>query len=315
MLAHRRSSATPETVQCLTPVPSPLAVPTTLEIPERILILLRNYEYGSFEAGTWVKSQPWKICHSVKEDLTRPADKEFFDHLQIYLVLTERGRTQEAAQALILATSKVKDSLLTEPPGMFELLFLAISWLCSTDITAINYILSAIIKTFSDFSEVVLSEDQPVRRVFAQLALINGPQLKQFAITALESHVDHFEHVLGPTHTSTLLARQNLVEASCGKQKDIAEIEIRDLLRTSILALGEKDVRIVLLHFELAQCLLNQVGYSECLRICRANSNTISSLQLDATYHAKNLCLVARCQDHLGQVYHMEVNYRKAIRL
>ena len=51
IIAYRAASVTPEAVEIVTPVPSRVATPTSLAVPERILTAIRDYFEGSFASG------------------------------------------------------------------------------------------------------------------------------------------------------------------------------------------------------------------------------------------------------------------------
>ena len=70
VIAHRAASVTPEAVEIITPVPSRVATPTSLAVPERIFTAIRDYFEASFTSGTWVSINPEIHCRirKVQED-------------------------------------------------------------------------------------------------------------------------------------------------------------------------------------------------------------------------------------------------------
>ena len=67
VIARWTSSPTPEAVEFSTPVPLPIQTPQVLAIPEQMFRCIRNYVQGSFESGSWVKTDASSRCYSIKD--------------------------------------------------------------------------------------------------------------------------------------------------------------------------------------------------------------------------------------------------------
>ena len=78
IIAQQTASSTPKAVEFSTPVPSPIRTPQVLAVPERIMHCIQDYLKGSFESGTWIKTDPTHQCFSVKDKSNCSSDiKEF----------------------------------------------------------------------------------------------------------------------------------------------------------------------------------------------------------------------------------------------
>ena len=113
VLASCTASLTPEAVKCSTPVTSPLSTPRELAAPERILISIRDYFRGSFDSGTWVKTEPSIQCYSKKAG---PASGESLQEIceQLHLAneLFNLKRFSAAVEALNVCKFQAISSLL-----------------------------------------------------------------------------------------------------------------------------------------------------------------------------------------------------------
>lgn len=113
VLASCTASLTPEAVKCFTPVTSPLSTPRELAAPERILISIRDYFHGSFDSGTWVKTEPLIYCYSMKAAIASEANPyELQSHLNTAIQLFHLKRFSAAGQALIVCTFQAISSVL-----------------------------------------------------------------------------------------------------------------------------------------------------------------------------------------------------------
>ena len=66
VISRRTASPTSEAVEFFTPVSSPITTPQVLAIPEWIFRSIRDYFVGSFEVGTWVRTDPRALFRSIK---------------------------------------------------------------------------------------------------------------------------------------------------------------------------------------------------------------------------------------------------------
>lgn len=119
VLARRTASLTPEALRCLTPVTSPLSTPRELAVPERILKSIRDYFHGSFDSGTWVKTEPLSDCYSKKEAIVYEGNPyELWDQIDTVNTLFSLKRFADAVQALNVCTFQAISSLFVEAAGL-----------------------------------------------------------------------------------------------------------------------------------------------------------------------------------------------------
>ena len=105
VLARRSASLTPEAVRCLTPVTSPLSTPRELAAPERLLISIRDYIRGSFDSGTWVKTEPLIDCYSRKAGIASTNHlNEIHDHVNLANSLFDLKSFSAAVEAINVCT-------------------------------------------------------------------------------------------------------------------------------------------------------------------------------------------------------------------
>lgn len=115
----------PEAVQCLTPALLPVAVPEVLAMPEQILSTIRDNCQGSFEAGTWVRTDPKVDCDTTKGLNDGLFQLNAFCELFITAYqLFAIGSCEEAGKTLIAATAtaSIKMILSAEHPYILETL-------------------------------------------------------------------------------------------------------------------------------------------------------------------------------------------------
>ena len=268
VIAQRRSSATPETVECMTPLPSRISTPAVHSVPEKALLAIRDYCYGSFETGTWIKTKPLDSCYSTREgwsdiDLTY----ELYMRVGVACDLFDKGHSTEAGQLLIAATASITAIIQSEAPRMLTYIFAIILKVCCRGRPEI---VRAILKTFSDFCEVLLCESHPLRRLYSILAFIDTSQLEEVAIVGEESRIDHFKANLGPMHISTLDAHQSyfetIAERRSGGQE---EVYMKKLLATCSAELGDFDYRVLYCRMYFACYLIKKGRNLEALRECQ----------------------------------------------
>lgn len=311
VIAQGRSSPTPEAVECHTPLLSPIATPSNMAIPEQILLTIREYVDGSFEAGTWIQSEPRYHCSSVKENPSKVCYlKDFAAQSIVACNLFKAGLFQEAGRTLIIATAEVKSFLLEESPLLLHDVFALLIDICSMGRSEIA---SAILRTLSDFSSVLMGENHPLRRVYGGLVLLECDETEQVAVEGLKSIAAHFERHLGPMHKSTLLARMNCMNLVNHYHEGNSSY---NLLRECDQKLGPRDVRTAEIRLNYSRYLYRQEKYHESCRVCQIVLEHVSLLDRDVVfYQSWTLQSLAFSQHALQDRLLAEGNLREAIRL
>ena len=208
VISRRTASPTPEAVECFTPVPSPITTPQVLAIPQRIFRSVRDYFAGSFEAGTWVRTDPRALCRSIK------ADEHAFDYVRetrtlcvIACQLLSENYHREAGQALTAATTRLERSTLAEDPSTLVELFGIILHIYRQRREEIALKMLGYISTLR---VELLGDEHPLRRICAWLASVHSSQVECVIVRCIGSMADHFESIVGPMHLSTLSCRTRL---------------------------------------------------------------------------------------------------------
>lgn len=319
IIARQTSSPTPEAVECFTPIPSPISTPPVLAIPERILCCVRDYFKGSFESGTWVKTEPLSHCNTIKdEEGANFYVKELMLECYLACSLFSRNRFEEAGQTLNAASAKIKTILLAEHPQCLGDLLWLITDLRRRKRDEIALI---IIRQFSALGKVVLGREHPLSRVCEWIVSAYASGLDDVIIRCTENMADHFESFVGPLHRSTLLSRLHSINiagpggaASVQKlQKIIGECEER---------LDPYDVRILLVRGWLADEYFAHSHFVEAQIL--SQKNTAHSQHVQSIYpslYDREECayMAARCQYAAGEMnsriglLHFMINSRLSI--
>lgn len=266
VLALRRSSLTPEVVECLTPVPSPVTTPIALAVPEQIFRTLRDYYSGSFQAGTWVLTEaPYDSYSAKRDEQVTNALRDLYDQSMAACDLFKYNLSKEAGQTLISATAAIKQLVKAEPPQLLrELLSLSLH-ICRTG----RYeILFSILRTCTRFSAVFLGPKHPLRHILTILASLEISLLRDVAIRALELSTNHFEATLGLMHNLALYSRLRYLQSHTLIEDDCAGPVYQTLLQTCDAVLGEGDTRTLDVRFRFAYYLNNKKRYYEAVLLC-----------------------------------------------
>ena len=316
VIAQRHSSTTPGVVECLTPLPFRISTPEVHAVPEEVLLTIRDYCYGSFEAGTWIKTEPFDNCYSIKEGpLSSDPTYKLYSHASMACDLFDRGHSKEAGQSLIAATAGIKTIIQLEAPRMLQHIFAFILKVCGKGRPEI---VLAVLKTFSDFGKILLCESHPLRRMCSGLASMNTGQLQQVAIRAVESRIGHFEAILRPMHISTLDAHGCYFEAIDEWRNDgQAERNLRDLIEECSAKLGDYDYRVLYCRMYFVCYLIRKRRYLEASRECQdifKHILTFGSRPKMVNIESEGLHL-QRWKPGLPQREQIEVNQRETIRL
>lgn len=303
IIARRTASPTPEAVECFTPVPSPILTPEVLAIPERMFRCIRDYFEGSFESGTWVRTEPLFDCSTTKKDSESTYESLAGLVLQCEsaCLLFSRSMFQEAGQNLIAATAKIKQILSAELPRSLIELFRLITYVRREKRDEMALI---ILRQFSALGKVVLGSEHPLSRICEWLDSTSPSGFDDTVVRCMESIVDQFERFVGPMHTSTLYARLNYF--SVASPEGNAGIQMRqNLLDECEKTLRPHDPRILLVRGDMAKNYFAEGYFVEARTLSQENIACSQLVQsTNARFYAQNenLYRVARCQHALGEV-------------
>ena len=310
VITHRAASVTPEAVDIVTPVPSRVATPASLAVPERIFIAIRDYFEGSFASGNWVNDSPEIACRTRK--VQGDPSRDLIDLTNNSLTacqLFSRRAYEEVSRIMVCLTSKFKEILLAELPETLGHIF---DTVVSLRLEGRNEIGMAILRHFFALGELVVGKEHPLRLICGWLASADVFQFDEILARCVQSLADQFESFVGPMHYSTLVSRMCQINN---------EELLQNLLGRCELHLGYSDVRTNIVRYELTGYYFNGGQYAEALRL---GQDLIANVQYGQPsvpdlakthYYTFGLSVVAHSQWALGQKSLAESNLRKAIAL
>ena len=314
IIARQTASPTPEAVEFFTPVPTPVLTPQVLATPERIFRCIRNYCEGSFDSGTWVRTEPFTGCYSIKDEQTLDSRVGDFGIQCISACeLFSRDLFQEAGQTLIAATAKTKNILSAEYPENLTDLFRLIVMVRRRRRDEIALI---ILRQFSALGKVLLGSEHPLSRICEWIGSVYALNFDDIIFRCMESIVDQFERFVGPMHRSTLSFRLGSIAV-------VTEGNTRIQMVQKLFGECEKiswpqDFRIFQVRSWLAKEYLAESYHVEAMTLGQENmacSRHAQSMDASILLQSEGLSMVAKCQYALGEVDLGITNLDKAIAL
>ena len=282
VLALRSMSKTPDGVECLTPLPSPIMTPEVFAIPEQIIRMLRNYHQGSFEAGTWRSVGQSYYCESIKgsNDNLYLLD-QLSDRCRLACQLFNRNAFEEGRRVLDRAFARVKRVILTEQPDTFILLLKTILLTCNQDRPGVG---TAILNHISAMGGIILGDQHPFKLIcgwLASLDLVNERHTDEILHRSAEAIHEIFKRCLGPLHRTTIRSLLDGFEMmtysdQCTENQEPA---LRNLLHECETALGQDDGRTLMVHLKLGLSHLYRGEYAV------AQEEAQAFLVQNASYH------------------------------
>ena len=327
VIARRTGSATPEAVECFTPVLSPatlravesftpvlrpIMTPQVLAIPERIFASIWVYFQGSFESGTWKSTgEGFRHCQTTKvpkDGLSRLS--MLSDQCLLACRLFANESFSEAGKTLISATAGIKKILLAEDPGTLLSLFGLIT---EAHRHKRNEIALAILRQYSAMAEVLLGSEHPLCYISGWLTSVDPSQSNDVIGRCKESVADHFEILIGPMHRSTLNARMISIEDRTRKEE-----WLQDFLGKCENDMGSLDPRIWEVRYELALHCFYKHKYLEAKKSSQellAQAQYPQLMRMGVNYQTDSLYIIALSQHALGETKSAESTLREAIDL
>lgn len=315
VVAQRKMSATPETLEVITPVPSPVTTPEVLAIPEQILRSIRNYYIGSFESRMWTWNKLTLRCSTAKDQ------RDGFLLLRKLLIgcrtavrLLRRNDAQEAGQVLLAATVHTKSILECEHPCTLESLFSMVTHFVVTNRCELG---SLIMRQFYDLGGIIIGPKHPVSLISGWLATMDSPLIRELVVVCCHVSARTFEMILGPTGPQKLTAWKAYAEVleTLGENKKartlMATIHSQREAEINPPTTRRLKLRILLAHqhFVDGQPL-------EALKLTEAMMSIARKLRSQRQrdrFFAETLAMQARSLFALGHFLAGESNLRKAI--
>ena len=314
IIARQTASPTPEAVEFFTPVPTPILAPQVLATPERMFRCIRDYCQGSFESGTWVRTEPLSLCYSIKDEKTLDSRVEDFGTQCISACeLFSRNSFQEAGQTLIAATAKTKNILSAEYPENLTALFRLIVIVRNKKRDEIALI---ILRQFSALGKVLLGSEHPLSRICEWISSVYASNFDDIIFRCMESIVDQFERFVGPMHRSTLYFRLGSIAVVTEGNTRIQMVQ--KLFGDCEKILWPQDFRSFQVRTRLAEEYLAESFHVEAMTLGQENiacSQHAQSTDDGVLFQSEGLSMVAECQYALGDVDLGTINLYKAILL
>lgn len=301
MVARQTASPTPEAVECFTPVPSPIMTPQVLAIPERIFRCVRDYFGGSFDSGTWVRTEPLYACYSNRDEGDFYRADELIIECQSACDLFSRNLSEEAGKTLIAATAEIRNILLIEDPQTLSHILLLLANLRNQKRDEMALI---IIRHFSELSQVLLGSEHPLSRICEWIASVYTSSFEDVVVGCMRNTVDEFESSVGPLHQSTLSSRLNFLYA-INQGSDRIQM-LQQLLGECEKTLRPHDIRTSHVRRNLAYEYFHQSNYVEAKTLiqdniaCSQHPQPFNDPSLISNH--PDLFIAARCHYALGEV-------------
>ena len=318
VIAQRTGSKTPEAVDYLITVPSPIRTPESIAIPERILVSIRDYFRGSFENGTWVTTDMREGCQTTRgQRNSQNVLAELDDDVMTACELFDRNDFQGAGQNLIAATSRIKVIILAEHPDTLQFIFRIIEQLFGKE--RYEFAL-AILRQYSALAEIIMGKTHPIGSICGWLASIAPLQWKSVIARCTGSLVDHFETLAGPLNRSTVLSRLEHIGSDFSEHSIHQRmILLKDLLHKCETDLGLKDDRTAQVRLWLAWGYFDLLDYAKAKRVCWDGITFAQHLfvgqRSDFYFYIEGLYTVAISEYAMGNTYSAEIHLRRAIEL
>ena len=286
VIARQTSSPTPEAVELLTPVPSPIMTPQVLAIPECIFRCARDYFRSSFESGTWVSTEPSVHCHSIKVG---------GDTAGSMTELSNFGFLISSGQDLNIAIAKLNNIFSAEHPTTLDLLFTLMIGLHPQMTDGQSSFLP---RLFSDVGKMLLGSEHPLTRICQWSASVGASDREAIAIRCMESMADQLQSLLGLVHKSTLFARRNLIPVVAHQEEACIQM-LQNLLGECEKTLRPDDDRMLDIRRDIASNYLSGGYYAEAKTLIQKN---IAYNQDLSRFKYGDLSVLAKCQYALGEV-------------
>ena len=266
IIAQQTELHTPKVMDCLNTRMPLSTTPEPMTKTERILINIRNYFAGSFEAGIWQSTDPRVNCTSTKDQ------GDAMNHLealsQRYMTacrLLGNNHFQKAGQTLICASSKIKDILSAEDPMTLTYLFAVVAHIPQQKR---HEIVLAILRQFSALAEILMGNRHPLHCICALLVSIHPSRFGETISKCSVSTGDHFESLVDPMCRSSLVSRGlHTREVDASREMAHKTGELQNLLRKCEAALGPFDVRTFEIRLALAFHHLENSDYVEAVKL------------------------------------------------
>ncbi|KAL8784086.1 MAG: hypothetical protein Q9195_009176 [Heterodermia aff. obscurata] len=314
VLALRSMSKTPEAVEFLTPMPSPIMTPEALANPERIFLMLRDYHQASFEAGTWISIGESLNCQTTKvSNVDIRWTTSLFNHYMLYTTLIEKDAFQEASSELDRLCVSIEKVILAEDPDTFATVLRAIHYAYLHQQPKLGL---DILNHISAVGGKILGDQHPFKLVCGRLAsldLVDRRHDEDILCRCSKLVYETFKRYLGPLHRTTLdclLDHFVIVRYSKGCS-ELLQLELCKLLHECETTLGPDDDRTLSVRYELAWNYITRSEYNSS----REEAQVMIVQKASKTLQIRGLEALALSLYRLGEIHEAFRVKRQAIDL
>ncbi len=302
ILARRSMSKTPDDVKVCTPLLSPIRTPEVLAIPERILVMLRDYHRGSFDAGTWRSVGEHRLCETTKvtEDGSN-AICELHSRIIYACALFNEDFSKEAGQFLNRAFRIIRGIVFTEGPETFQQLLRILSDTSRRGRTEIEL---AVIRYFSSMGGVLLGDQHPFKLICGWLASLDlADQGHDMAMLrrSIEVIYEAFKESLGPLHFTLISSFLDTFKLGLWGKNDTGSqnLAFQTLLHECEDVLGPDDDRTLEVRLTMAYYYRDRCEYFAAIEQAQA----LVAQNTSILYHIRGLKEIARSRYHLQEIH------------
>jgi Tetratricopeptide repeat len=321
--AINQSATTPPDLRCYTPeaVPSPPTSPMALEAPERVLINIRNYVDGNFDARTWILKDDNAFCTSTKASRDEfVALNELFENINQACNFITQGWIPQAGYLLVKGTASIRDILGEDQPRLLARLSQSMQWLQRTGGQDISRV---ILRQFRDMSATVLSESHPLRQIFADVCNIDSDAHQELFMQIWELYLTAFEQRLGRYSPSAHRLRLGYIREIQGRiDRESAEALLRTMIDDCERLFGVTDDRYLNTLYLLALFLCQHGQFARAQSAARdliRNADVYESLfgtpGSCMEFRISGMEVLASCQFEKGDEQSAEATMRQAIEM
>ncbi len=300
VIARSTASPTPEAVECFTPVPSPITPPEDLATPEYMLRIIRRYIAGSFESGTWVRTD---------DSMEANHANTFWELCRLSARLISTKKFDEVERNLSAAFATARKMLVAEHPIFLEtILALVADMQFSHD----HEMALRILRQFSAMSKELLGESHPVCLFATWLASMQWSQINGIIPRCFDVMGDDYESLVGPMHILTLYCRFSSSETGIYEGRSSLPM-LQKLIDECDTTLGPHDERTLYVRMWLMTSTFNEGRRVEAKRLAEQLLAHVHGHQV--LVRAQALYIVAEGQYALGELHLAIANLQAAVQL
>lgn len=262
VIASRAASSTPEPLECLTPVPSPVRTPDILALPERLYIVLRDYHKAFFEAGTlgldrWGPRFNSATLDHAGDSIGRKCGQA--------CTLFDNHHFVEGRVLLDDAIELMGKIVQAEPPHTLSRLFLLllfIRWKGRREVAAM------ILRHTSALGEIYLGKNHPLKLICGWLESYqqtNPNGCGEIIYRSLEIMYESFERSLGRSHYIAMEAYLKILMEAISQGSNARERALLRFLRVLEAHLAQGDIRTTALRSRITREHRHQGSFPSAL--------------------------------------------------